>query len=78
MPKSSFSPGMPSFFLEMPVAMMTDLAVTTVPSSSPRRNASPSLEAEMTFCPRKTAPVDSACLTPSAMSTSPETLPVPK
>ena len=78
MPKSSFSPGIPSFLLEIPVAMTTAFADTSVPSSRTKRNDSPSLDEEMTFCPVNTAPVDSAWRMPSAMRLSPDTCPVPK
>ena len=69
---------MPSFRLEMPVAMTTAFETTSVPSSRTNRNESPALDEEITFWPRNTAPVDSAWEIPSAMRRSPETLPVPK
>ncbi len=69
---------MPSFALEMPVAMMTALALTAVPSSSANSNAPPALLADTTLRSVNTAPKDSAWARPSERKESPEDLPSPR
>jgi len=78
LPKSSFSPGIPSLALEIPVAMMTALAATASPSSRTNWNVPPSADAEETFLPRNTAPADSAWRLPSSNMESPTVSPVPR
>jgi len=76
LPKSSFSPGIPSFILEIPVARTTALAVTTSPPSRVRVKRDPPVAA-MTFSSLKTAPDSSAWALPVASMSDPTTLPVP-